>query len=45
VNWIAADVVRIKDDLLVEHQDAIEDEVTQEQLKSGRPMFGDGFTK
>jgi predicted SnoaL-like aldol condensation-catalyzing enzyme len=45
VNWIAADVVRIKDGLLVEHWDVIEDEVTQEQSKSGRPMFGDVFTK
>ena len=45
VNWIAADVVRIKDDVLVEHWDVIEDEVTQEQSKSGRPMFGDVFTK
>jgi predicted SnoaL-like aldol condensation-catalyzing enzyme len=45
VNWIAADIVRIKDDLLVEHWDVIEDEVTQEQSKSGRPMFGDVFTK
>jgi predicted SnoaL-like aldol condensation-catalyzing enzyme len=45
VNWIAADVVRIKDSLLVEHWDVIEDEVTREQSKSGRPMFGDVFTK
>jgi predicted SnoaL-like aldol condensation-catalyzing enzyme len=45
VNWIAADIVRIKDDVLVEHWDVIEDEVTQEQSKSGRPMFGDVFTK
>src|SRR5205807_8126603 len=27
VNWIAADIVRIKDDALVEHWDVIEDEV------------------
>jgi len=45
VNWIAADIVRIKDGLLVEHWDVIEDEVTREQSKSGRPMFGDVFTK
>jgi len=45
VNWIAADIVRIKDDVLVEHWDVIEDEVTQEQSKSGRPMFGAVFTK
>src|SRR2546427_7310368 len=43
VNWIAADVVRIKDGILVEHWDVIQDEVTQEQSKSGQPMFGDKF--
>ena len=45
VNWIAADVVRIKDGLLVEHWDVIEDEATQEQSKSGLPMFGDTFVR
>jgi predicted SnoaL-like aldol condensation-catalyzing enzyme len=45
VNWIAADVLRIKDGVLVEHWDVIEDEATQEQSKSGRPMFGDSFGK
>jgi len=45
VNWIAADIVRIKDDVLVEHWDVIEDEATQEQSKSGLPMFGDSFSK
>jgi predicted SnoaL-like aldol condensation-catalyzing enzyme len=43
VNWIAADIVRIKDGVLVEHWDIIQDEVTQEQSKSGLPMFGDKF--
>ena len=43
VNWIAADVVRIKDGLLVEHWDVIEDEATHAQSKSGLPMFGDQF--
>jgi hypothetical protein len=41
VNWIAADIVRIKDGVLVEHWDVIQDEVTQEQSKSGQPMFGE----
>src|SRR5260370_31271592 len=40
VNWIAADIVRIKDGVLVEHWDVIQDEATQEQSKSGQPMFG-----
>jgi predicted SnoaL-like aldol condensation-catalyzing enzyme len=45
VNWIAADIVRIKDGLLVEHWDVIQDEATQEQSKSGAPMFGKNFPK
>jgi predicted SnoaL-like aldol condensation-catalyzing enzyme len=43
VNWIAADILRIQDGLLVEHRDVIQDEATQEQSRSGRPMFGDSF--
>jgi predicted SnoaL-like aldol condensation-catalyzing enzyme len=43
VNWIAADIVRIKDGLLVEHWDVIEDEATRESSKSGQPMFGAKF--
>jgi hypothetical protein len=40
VNWIAGDIVRVKDGALVEHWDVIEDEATREQSKSGLPMFG-----
>jgi predicted SnoaL-like aldol condensation-catalyzing enzyme len=43
VNWIAADIVRIKDGVLVEHWDVIEDEVMRESSKSGLPMFGEKF--
>jgi predicted SnoaL-like aldol condensation-catalyzing enzyme len=43
VNWIAADIVRIEDGILVEHWDVIQDEATKEQSKSGRAMFGDRF--
>ena len=43
VNWIAADILRIEDGVLVEHWDVIQDEATREQSKSGRPMFGDSF--
>jgi len=43
VNWIAADIVRIEDGILVEHWDVIQDEATQEQSKSGLPMFGNTF--
>jgi len=45
VNWIAADILRIKDGVLVEHWDVIQDEATRESSKSGLPMFGDTFTK
>jgi predicted SnoaL-like aldol condensation-catalyzing enzyme len=43
VNSIAADIVRIEDGVLVEHWDVIQDEVAQEQSKSGQPMFGRTF--
>ena len=42
-NWIAADILRIEDGILVEHWDVIQDEATREQSKSGRPIFGDTF--
>ena len=45
VNWIAADIVRIEDGILVEHWDVIQDEATEEQSKSGAPMFGKNFPK
>jgi N-ethylmaleimide reductase len=43
VNWIAADILRIKDGMLVEHWDVIQDEATRQQSRSGNPMFGDSF--
>ena len=43
VSWIAVDIVRIKDGVLVEHWDVIQDEAAQEQSRSGQPMFGDSF--
>ncbi|HXJ15352.1 MAG TPA: nuclear transport factor 2 family protein [Candidatus Limnocylindrales bacterium] len=45
MNWIAADIVCIQEDVLVEHWDVIEDEASRGQSKSGLPMFGDVFTK
>jgi predicted SnoaL-like aldol condensation-catalyzing enzyme len=42
-SWIAADILRIKDGLLVEHWDVIQDEATRASSKSGLPMFGDKF--
>ena len=43
VNWIIVDILRIEDGMLVEHWDVIQDEATQEQSKSGLPMFGNKF--
>ena len=43
VNWIAADILRIENWILVEHWDVIQDEATRESSKSGLPMFGEKF--
>ena len=45
VNWIAADIVRVQDGILVEHWDVIQDEATEQQSKSKAPMFGDTFPR
>ena len=42
-SWVAADVVRIEGDVLAEHWDVLEDEVTRAESESGLPMFGDSF--
>ncbi len=44
-NWIAADIVRVQNGILVEHWDVIQDEATEQQSKSGAPMFGKTFPK
>jgi predicted SnoaL-like aldol condensation-catalyzing enzyme len=44
-NWIAADILRIKDGIFLEHWDVIQDEATKAESKSGLPMFGEKFTK
>jgi predicted SnoaL-like aldol condensation-catalyzing enzyme len=41
--WIAADRLKIRDGLLAEHWDVIQDEATEEESVSKRPMFKDGF--
>jgi predicted SnoaL-like aldol condensation-catalyzing enzyme len=43
VNWIAADILVVKDGILVEHWDVIQDEAARDQSKSGNPMFGEAF--
>ena len=45
VNWIAADILRIKDRVLAEHWDVIQHEATKEESKSGLPMFGTEFPR
>jgi predicted SnoaL-like aldol condensation-catalyzing enzyme len=45
VNWIAADILRIQDGILVEHWDVIQDEATRQESKSGLPMLGDSFSE
>jgi predicted SnoaL-like aldol condensation-catalyzing enzyme len=42
-SWIAADIVRIAEGILVEHWDVLQDEATQEESQSGMPMFGREF--
>jgi predicted SnoaL-like aldol condensation-catalyzing enzyme len=44
-NWIAADILRIVDGVLVEHWDVLQDEASQAESKSGLPMFGGSFTE
>jgi predicted SnoaL-like aldol condensation-catalyzing enzyme/predicted ester cyclase len=41
--WVAGDVIRVEDGVIVEHWDTLQDEVTGEESKSGLPMFGDRF--
>ena len=41
--WIAADVLRVENDQLVEHWDVLQDEATRAESASGRPMFGQEF--
>lgn len=41
--WVAGDVIRVANGVIVEHWDTLQDEVTREESKSGLPMFGDRF--
>ena len=42
--WIIVDIFRIKDGLLAEHWDVIQDEISASESKSGAPMFGETFS-
>jgi len=44
-SWIAADILRIADGVLVEHWDVPQDEASQAESRSGLPMFGASFTE
>ena len=44
VNWIAADILRIKDGVMAEYWDVLQDEASRASSKSGLPMFGDKFS-
>jgi predicted SnoaL-like aldol condensation-catalyzing enzyme len=44
-SWIVADIVRMQDGKLAEHWDVIQDEATEAESKSGRPMFGESFAR
>ncbi|MET7802438.1 hypothetical protein [Streptomyces decoyicus] len=41
--WIAVDILRVEDGILMEHWDVIEEEASREQSVSGLPMYGDTF--
>jgi predicted SnoaL-like aldol condensation-catalyzing enzyme len=41
--WIAVDILRVRDGVLVEHWDVLQDEATAETSASGLPMFGSHF--
>ena len=43
VDWIVADIVRLKDGVLQEHWDVIQDEAKKAESVSGLPMFGERF--
>lgn len=42
-SWVVADIVLVKNGLLMEHWDVIQDEATAAESKSGLPMFGSAF--
>ena len=42
-NWVAADILVMKNGVLMEHWDVLQDEATLAESLSGRPMFGNSF--
>jgi predicted SnoaL-like aldol condensation-catalyzing enzyme len=43
-NWIAVDILKVKDGVFVEHWDVLQDEVSKADSVSGLPMFGESFS-
>src|SRR5579862_7903606 len=43
LNWIAADILRIDNGILIEHWGVIQDDATEGQSKSKAPMFDSAF--
>ena len=41
--WVVIDIVRMESGILAEHWDVIQDEATEADSKSGKPMFGNSF--
>jgi predicted SnoaL-like aldol condensation-catalyzing enzyme/predicted ester cyclase len=44
-NWVAADILIMREGLLGEHWDVLQDEADKEESLSRRPMFGASFPK
>jgi predicted SnoaL-like aldol condensation-catalyzing enzyme/predicted ester cyclase len=42
-NWVAGDILIMKNGVLMEHWDVLQDEATRAESLSGRPMFGNSF--
>jgi predicted SnoaL-like aldol condensation-catalyzing enzyme/predicted ester cyclase len=42
-NWVAADILILKNGILMEHWDVLQDEATRAESLSGRPMYGNSF--
>ena len=41
--WVVIDIVRMESGILAEHWDVIQNEATEADSKSGKPMFGNSF--
>ena len=44
-NWSSATILRIEDGCVAEQWEVVQDEASQPESQSGRPMFGDRFVE